>query len=88
MTLNEKRVGITLGALGAIGHFVWALAVAAGVSQGIVNWILQLHFVSMPITIAAFDALTMVELIVVGAIGGFITGYVLAWLWNWSAKIK
>lgn len=85
---NATRLGVFFGVAAVILHLLWSLFVASGYAQWWVDWILGLHFVSMPITITAFNAVTMLELLVVVGIVGFVAGYAIALIWDWSRKLK
>ncbi|MFH1247523.1 MAG: hypothetical protein V1644_04030 [Candidatus Micrarchaeota archaeon] len=80
--LSVKKTAFTFGALFGLMHLMWALLVAAGIAQGLYDWILSLHFISLQWTILPFDLITAVSLIIVTAVIGAIMGAVLAWLWN------
>ena len=84
--LNVKRTALTLGSFAALVHLVWAVIVAAGLGQGLVNWKLGMHFLSAPYTVLPFDVVNAVLLIVLAFIGGSVAGAVLATLWNRMAE--
>ncbi len=84
--LNVKRTALTLGSFAAVVHLVWAVIVATGLAQGLVNWKLGMHFLSAPYTVLPFDIGNAVLLIVLAFIGGAVAGAVLATLWNHMAE--
>jgi len=88
IVLEEKKVALAFGCFAAVIHFVWSIFVAAGVAQGFANWLMGLHMVSVPVTIGAFNWLTMILLIIVTFIIGAIFGFVFAKVWNWAGKQK
>jgi len=80
--VNRLRVALFFGVVIALIHFAWSVLVAAGAAQVCLNWVLNLHMISMPVTIKAFDAVTALELVAFTFVVGFVGGYVLAALWN------
>ena len=86
--LNKNQVGLVVGVFAALMHLVWALLVAIGLGQTVVDWVLPLHFIDMLATILTFSLVNAVILIVMAFIGGYIIGWVFAALWNWLGKVK
>ncbi len=86
--LNPRRLAIGIGAFAAVIHFLWAIVVASGYAQALVNWKMSLHFTTAPVTIAAFDPTNAVLAIVLGFVGGAVFGWLFATVWNYSAKFK
>ena len=80
--LNQKQVALTLGTFLALMHLVWAILVAVGVAQSLVNWSIGLHMMSFQFTVGAFSLVSAIELIVVAFIIGSIVGFVFATIWN------
>ena len=80
--LSVKKTAIALGAFAALLHLVWSVVVALGLAQGLVNWRLGMHFISLPVTVTQFDALNAILLIVLAFIGGAVVGLVFATIWN------
>ena len=80
--LNPKKVGLAVGKfLGGV-HLVWAILVALGWAQSLVNFSLWAHMVNMPVIIKAFDLSAAVTVIVVATIVGYVIGYAFARIWN------
>ena len=82
MELNKKGVALALGLLMALWHAVWALMVLFGWAQGFYDWILSLHFISLPLVILPFHLGTAVLLVIVTFIVGYIIGWIFAAIWN------
>jgi len=72
-----------LGALAGGWHFVWALLVAAGWAQALINFVFWMHFVAPLYVIQPFHAWVALILIVVTSAAGYVMGFVLGVLWNW-----
>ena len=81
--LNPTKTGLALGKLLAGLHLIWAVLVALGWAQALVNFSQWAHMVNMPVTVGAFDFLAAITVIIFAAIIGYIIGYIFANVWNW-----
>jgi hypothetical protein len=82
-TVNPNRAGLVFGAALGGWHFLWALLVAVGYAQWVMNFIFWMHFITPPYTVGRFNAeIALILILVTGAIG-YVSGYVLGLLWNW-----
>lgn len=86
--MSEHTAGMVVGSLFGILHAVWALFVASGFAQVYLNWIYGLHFLTNPFKVAPFDFGTAAMLVIVTSLVGYVVGWVLAVLWNMTAKKK
>jgi hypothetical protein len=86
--LDEKQAALGLGCFFATVHAVWVALVATGSAAGLLNWIMDLHMLSMPISVTAFNLMTAVTLIVVTFVVGAVFGWIFAKVWNWAGKQK
>jgi hypothetical protein len=84
--VNANKLGLTVGIFAAVFHATWAILIAIGILQTWLNWILPMHFVSNFFTLLPFSISNALILIVCAFIGGYITGWVFAVLWNWVEK--
>ncbi|MDP3742201.1 MAG: hypothetical protein Q8R15_02700 [Candidatus Micrarchaeota archaeon] len=80
--LNVKKTAITLGTFAALLHAVWVVVVALGFGQAVTNWKLSMHFISLPVTVTQFDAVSAILLVVMAFIGGAVAGAMFAKIWN------
>lgn len=71
-------LGLMLGGI----HAVWALLVASGLAQAFMDWIFALHMIVPPYTIAPFDIITALILVIVTFVIGYIVGWVFAAICN------
>ena len=83
--VSLNRAGLTIGIVSAILHTLWAIGIGLGLS-GV--WIKGLHFLDIQTSLTAFNLGTAI----IGIIGAFISGYVIGWvlaaIWNWSSRFK
>lgn len=67
-------------------HLVWAVLVALGWAQALVNFSMWAHMISVPIVVGAFDLTAAITVILVATVIGYVIGYVFAKIWNWSHR--
>ena len=86
---SQRNPGIGINAAGAalglvIGsiHLVWALLVAAGVAQPVLDFLFRLHFIRPVYVVEAFDPLRAMALVLLSAASGYAIGAAFAFLWN------
>jgi hypothetical protein len=81
-TVNPNKAGLVLAALLGGWHFLWAMLVALGWAQTVLNFVFWIHFIKPPYTVGPFSAGIALLLILVTATIGYIAGYLLGVLWN------
>ena len=81
--LNPTKTGLALGKLVGGLHLVWAILVALGWAQALVNFSLWAHMASVPFVVGAFDLTAAITVIIVATAVGYVLGYVFAKIWNW-----
>lgn len=84
--LHASTVGLSLGALFALWHAAWALLVAGGFAQSLLDWVFSLHFLDNPYVVTTFSLQTAVILVIVTFAVGYAMGWVFATAWNWVVK--
>lgn len=82
-SLEPTKTAAVLGVALGSWHGAWALLVLAGWAEPILGWILQLHFLELPVEVAPFNASTAIALVVLTTVIGFIGGFLVALAWNW-----
>ena len=80
--LNSVKFGLAFGIFFAILHAVWALLVAMRGAQQFIEWIMPLHFIDILYSVNAFSLSVALMLVVFAFIGGYVIGWLLAWLYN------
>ena len=76
--LNPIKCGLILGVLIGIGHMAWALMVALGWGQPVMDFLLTVHFLAPTLHVREFDLLTATTLVAFTSVIAFILGYGLA----------
>ncbi len=81
--INRHKLGLVFGTFLGVWHFVWAWLVLSGMAQSLMNWIFRLHFIEPPYTIMPFNFGVAIALIALTSITGYLSGWLLAAIWNW-----
>jgi hypothetical protein len=81
-TVNPVKAGIVFAVLIGGWHLCWALLVASGVAQPVINYLFELHFVQPIYLILPFGIGTAALLVLVSSIGAFVFAYLLTAVWN------
>ena len=80
--VNPHKAGLVLGALLGGWHILWALLVAIGWAQPLINFVFWLHMIQPIYVIGPFRAGVAVLLIVVTSAIGYTLGFIFGVLWN------
>jgi hypothetical protein len=80
--LGPYKSGLVLGSLVAGWHLVWAVIVAAGWSQPLIDFILWVHFLKPVFVVEPFTVSRSIVLVLVTGAIGYSIGFVGAVLWN------
>jgi hypothetical protein len=81
--VSPGGAALVLGTMLGGSHFLWAILVAAGWAQPVMDFVFRMHFLSPPWIVGSFHLGTAIVLIGLTAAAGCVLGYVLATLWNW-----
>ena len=82
IAFNPAKVGFVLGALIGGGHLLWAIFVALGWAQRVIDFAFWIHFLKPVYVVAPFNLGVAVVLIVVTGVVGFVVGYVFGVIWK------
>jgi len=88
MSISKSKTALTFGFLFAFIHLVWSILVFLGVAQMFINFIFNLHMISMPIVIMPFNLMKALGLVVFTFIIGYFLGWFMAYFWNKCFKQK
>lgn len=80
--IKGNKPALIIGLYAAVLHIIWAIAVALGIGQTYLNWILPLHFISNMYVVTDFSFFTSLMLAVMAFIGGYVGTWVFVWIWN------
>lgn len=81
--VNPNKAGLVLGTLMGGWHALWALLVAAGFAQSVIDFVFWMHFLKPPYVVGSFNPGVALILIVVTTAIGYGLGYIFGVLWNW-----
>ena len=80
--INPIKAATTLAILLGGWHLCWALLVATGVAQSVIDFVFWMHFIKPVYVVGSFDLAIALLLIAVTAALGFVVGFVFSVLWN------
>ena len=81
--ISKNKLGVVIGSAFGLWHLVWALLVAFGIAQWLIDWVFRLHFIQPVYVVSAFQPGLAVALIVVTAVLGYVIGWIAGGIWNW-----
>ena len=88
MKLKENSIALIFGIFMGLWHAFWSLLVLVGLAQVILDFVYGIHFLNNPFTVASFNLVTALTLIVFTSVVGYIAGWVFAIIWNKAHKAK
>jgi len=80
--IHPIKAGVTLAALLGGWHLCWALLVATGLAQSVIDFVFWMHFIKPVYVIGTFNLAIALVLIAVTTVLGFVLGFVFSVLWN------
>lgn len=84
--VNQHTLGLIVGSFSGLVHLLWALLVASGLAEAFMTWVYWLHFLTNPFQVTQFVLSRALALVLFTAIVGYISGWVLGYLWNRICK--
>lgn len=88
MKISKNKTGLTFGFLMSFMHLVWSVLVAFGIAQALLNFVFNIHMISMPFVIMPFNFIKAITLVLVTFVIGYIFGWFMAFFWNKCFKEK
>lgn len=80
--VNPIKAGVAFGVLLGFFHFCWALLVALGWAQPLMDFVFWMHFLQPVFVIQPFSLPAAAALIIFTFIVGFVTAFLFAAVWN------
>jgi hypothetical protein len=81
-TVHPLKAGLALGVTLGTFHLMWALLVASGWAQPVVDFLFWLHFIKPVYTVAPFDPSIALLLVAVTAAAGFFGAFIFSLIWK------
>ena len=81
-SIGINSAGLVVAVLLGGWHLLWALLVACGVAQALIDFVFWLHFIRPVYVIETFNALRAAGLVMLTAGIGYAAGAAFAFLWN------
>lgn len=82
MKLDQNKTALSFGIFFATMHIGWALLVALGLAQRLMDFIYNLHFLNNPFNVLSFDLATAAMLTIVTFVVGYVMGWFFAFIWD------
>jgi hypothetical protein len=86
--INSIKAGITFGALLGVSHLSWAMLVALGWAQPLMDFVFWMHFIRPVYVIQPFSPSAAVVLIIVTTVTGFVIAFVFGVIWKQAASLS
>jgi hypothetical protein len=80
--IHPLKAGLTFGVLLGICHLAWAMLVALGWAQTVIDVVFRLHFIKPPYVIAPFELTVAAFLVLMTFCSGFVLAYIFSLVWN------
>lgn len=84
--LSQSKVALVVAAFLGGFHLLWAVLVATGYAQAIMDWVYWVHFLNNPFVLDVFDPTRAAMLVVFTSVVGYVGGWIFATLWNSMLK--
>jgi len=88
MEISKNKTGLTFGFLICSFHVLWSILVLLGVAQAFLDFIFNIHMLSLPIIVMPFNLIKSLGLIIITFFAGYIFGWLMAFFWNKCFKEK
>ena len=86
--VNSIKLGIAFGALLGATHLSWALLVALGWAQPLMDFLFWVHFIRPVYVIQPFSFSTAAILVVITSVSGFFIAFIFGVILNWLHRYQ
>ncbi len=86
MKTDKHQMGMTFGLVAALFHFLWIVAILVGIAERLMAWAVSIQSLDFPYAIIDPTLVGSVALVIVGFVGGYVIGWLLAGVWGWLGK--
>jgi len=80
--INPVKAGVTFAVLIGGWHLCWAVLVALGWAQPLIDFIFWMHFIKPVYVVGPFDLGTAAILVAMTGVAGFVMAVVFSLIWN------
>jgi hypothetical protein len=81
-TLRVNHAGLVMALMLGGFHLMWAIIVASGSAQPLMDFIFWLHFIRPVYVVETFEPVRALGLVLLTSIIGYVIGGIFAVLWN------
>jgi hypothetical protein len=81
--ISPTKTALAVGTVTGLWHLCWVTLVGIGWAKPVLDFILQLHFLTINYALAPFAIATAGSLVVLTFFIGAVFGFVFALVWNW-----
>jgi hypothetical protein len=85
-TIHLQKAGLAVGGLMGSWHLFWALLVALGLAQPIIDFVFWMHFIKPVYVIGPFNIGTALVLVGATSLVGYAMGVIFAGIWNFLQR--
>ncbi len=80
--MNKNKIALVFGSFAAFMHLVWSVLVGLGWAQPLINFIYNIHMLSNPPIVMAFNIGKAFALVLVTFAVAYIMGRIFAFFWS------
>lgn len=80
--IHPIKAGVTVGVLLGGWHLTWAILVAFGWAQPLIDFLFWMHFIRPVYVVTPFHPGIATILVVVTSAAGFVVAWLFSFLWN------
>jgi hypothetical protein len=82
MRIRAQRLGLLLAFVMIAWHLTWAVLVATGLAQPLIDFIFWIHFITPVYRVVGFEPGRALLLITITGLFGYATGWIAGLIWN------